>query len=62
MVDIQQLTNIIAREADYYSVYRRSDCMITDDYETLMEQLRRLRRIENDLKFLMDFNVQIKKI
>ena len=63
LVDIQQLTAIIAREVDYYSPCKRCDCIATDKYETLMEQLNRLRRIENDLKFFLDFNfVKVKKL
>ena len=62
LVDIQQLTSIIAREADYYSPYKRCDCIITDDYEVLMHQLQKLRKIEDDIKLFLDYDVKIKKL
>ena len=62
LVDIQQLTSIIAREADYYSPYKRCDCIITDDYEVLKEQLDKLRKIEYDIKLFLDYDVQIRKL
>jgi hypothetical protein len=50
---------MIAREEEYCSHYKYCDCVFTDKYWELKEQLKILKDVEKNFKFLLENHVKM---